>query len=306
MARLFITGATGFVGSATLKAAITLGHDVFALVRPSSNASRIAQFDGQFARVEADLRDKSAMDRALRDAKPDVVIHLGWAGVGSDARFEQSQITDNLEASCALVATAASVGCKSFIGFGSQGEYGPLNRRINENALPAPTTLYGAAKLATLHLTRQLAAQADMHFVWLRLFSTFEPKDNENWLIPFLIREMLAGRRPKTTLGTQYWDWLYIDDVADAIMAVVEARPQGVLNLGSGQSVMVRYVVETLRDLAAPNMELIFGEVPFRSDQVMHMEADISMITSSTMWRPSTSIETGLAKTVAWHREQMS
>jgi UDP-glucose 4-epimerase len=114
---------------------------------------------------------------------------------------------------------------------------------------------------------------------------------------------MLAGRRPRTTLGTQQWDWLHVEDVGRAIVAVA-ATPtaKGVFNLGSGRAVAVRTAIERIRDLAAPDMELVFGEIPFRPDQVMHMQADISRLTAATGWMPSISFEEGLAQTVAWTR----
>ena len=74
---------------------------------------------------------------------------------------------------------------------------------------------------------------------------------------------------------------------------------QGTFNIGSGQPVMVRSVIETVRNLAAPDMELIFGEIPFRPDQVMHMKADIARLTSMTHWRPQVSMDEGLSRTVA-------
>ncbi len=306
MARLFITGASGFVGAATLKAALTAGHEVSAPIRPHSTAGRLNDLKDGFTRINADLRDRAQLAKALQACKPDAVIHLAWAGVSNASRFDRSQITDNIEASCALLEESAAAGCKRFIGIGSQGEYGPLNKRASEDDLPMPTTLYGAAKLSTLHLTRQLAAQAGMQFAWLRLFSTFGPRDNDVWLIPTLIRDMLAGRRPRTTLGTQSWDWLYVDDVAVAILAVATSPAEGVFNLGSGRPVTVRHVVETIRDLTAPGLDLVFGEIPFRPDQVMHLEADITRITVATGWQPRTSIEDGLARTVAWHKEHPS
>ncbi len=178
---------------------------------------------------------------------------------------------------------------------------------MREDSLPEPTTLYGASKVATLFVTRQLAAQAKVRHAWLRLFSVYGPGDNDVWLIPMLIGEMLAGRRPRTTLGTQYWDWLHVDDVARAILAVaVTPSAAGVFNLGSGRAVQVRSVVERIRDLAAPGMELVFGEIPFRPDQVMHMQADISRLTGATGWTPKVGIEEGLAATVAWYRARAS
>jgi nucleoside-diphosphate-sugar epimerase len=104
-------------------------------------------------------------------------------------------------------------------------------------------------------------------------------------------------------LGTQEWDWLHVDDVARAIVAVAEAPTAvGVFNLGSGCAVPVRRAIERIRDLAAPGMELTFGEIPFRPDQVMHMQADISRLKAATGWAPSIPLDEGLAATVAWYR----
>ena len=300
--RLFITGISGFVGAATLSAALEAGHEVAAPVRPGSLARRLAQFEGRYRRLSLDLRDAAGVAAAMAEFAPDAVLHLAWWGVANSARFERRQVTDNIETGCALTEAAAASGARAFIGVGSQGEYG-AGSEMREDALPRPTSLYGAAKVAALFLTRQLAEQAGLRHAWLRLFSTYGPDDNDGWLIPMLVTEMLAGRRPRTTLGTQAWDWLHVDDVARAILAVA-ATPtaEGVFNLGSGRAVPVRSVVERIRDLAAPGMELTFGEIPFRPDQVMHMQADISRLTAVTGWAPRVPIEEGLAGTVAWYR----
>jgi nucleoside-diphosphate-sugar epimerase len=235
---------------------------------------------------------------------PEAVLHLAWWGVANHARFDHRQMTDNIETACALAESAAHAGAAAFIGVGSQGEYGTASS-MHEDALPEPTSLYGAAKVAALYLTRQFAAQSGMRHAWARLFSTYGPADNDGWLIPMLVTEMLAGRRPKTTLGTQRWDWLHVDDVGRALLALATTpTAEGVFNLGSGQAVAVRSVVERIRDLTAPGLELVFGEIPFRPDQVMHMEADIRRLTAATGWTPRVPLEEGLAETVAWYRSR--
>lgn len=303
--KVFLTGAAGFVGAATLRALLADGHEVAAPVRPASAAPRLVPFEGRYRRLDIDLRDGDAVAAAVADFRPECVMHLAWWGVANNARFERRQIAENLDAACALVEAAGAAGASSFIGIGSQGEYGRIES-MREDALPEPTTLYGASKLAALFLTRQLAAQAGMRHAWGRIFSTYGPGDNEGWLIPSLISTMLAGQRPQVTLGTQYWDWLYIEDVARAIVAMaITPAAQGVFNIGSGQPVNVRSVIETVRDLAAPGMELVFGEVPFRRDQVMHMKADITRLTAATGWRPSVPMDEGLSRTVAWMRARI-
>ena len=301
--RLFLTGAAGFVGAATLRTALEAGHDVAAPVRPDSPAPRLTLLADRFRRIALDLRDTAGVATAMAEFRPDAVLHLAWWGVANNTRLERRQVTNNLDVACALVDEAAAAGASAFIGVGSQGEYGAAST-MREEVLPAPTSLYGAAKVAALYLTRQISRQAGMRHAWPRLFSTYGPGDNEGWLIPMLITEMLAGRRPRTTLGTQRWDWLHVDDVARAILAIATtSTAEGVFNLGSGRSVTVRSVVERIRDLAAPGMELVFGEIPFRPDQVMLMEADITRLKAATGWAPRIAIEEGLAETVAWYRD---
>ena len=117
---------------------------------------------------------------------------------------------------------------------------------------------------------------------------------------------MLSGRRPRTTLGTQKWDWLCVDNVVLTIVAVAATPAMGVFNLGSDRAIAVRSLTERIGDLTAPRMEFPFGEIPFRSDQGMHMQADISRLTAATGWTPQVSIEEGLAATVAWRRSRPS
>lgn len=303
--KLFVTGAAGFVGAAVTRQALNAGHSVVGTVRPGSRAERLVGAAGDLSIAEVDLRDQKAVVAALEQHRPDVIVHVAWSGVSNSARFDAAQITDNVDSACGLIEAGAGIGIGKFVGLGSQGEYGSLNRKTREDDLPEPTTLYGAAKVAVLYLARQLAAQAEMPFAWLRLFSTYGPGDKPNWLIPSLIQQMLDGTPPKTTLGTQKWDYLYIDDVARGVLAAVtSASATGVFNLGSGQPVAVRTIIETIRDLAAPDMELVFGEIPYGPNQVWHMEADIERLRAASGWSPQVDLHAGLARTVAWHREQ--
>ncbi len=303
--KLFITGGSGFVGAATVRAALAAGHEVTAPVRASSHSARLAPLAGRYTHLVLDISDHAALAGALAVHRPDAIIHCAWSGVANAARFDQNQISENIATVCALVEAGAAAGCKAFIGTGSQGEYGAGSTML-EDAMPEPTTLYGAAKVAALYLTRQLAAQTGMRHAWLRLFSTYGPNDNDVWLIPSLINQMLRGQRPQTTLGTQYWDWLHIDDVARGLLATATTpTAAGIFNLGSGEPVQVRKAIEAIRDLAAPGMELVFGEIPFRPDQVMHMQADNTRLRHATGWSPQVTFAEGIAGTVAWYRSRL-
>jgi len=301
--KILVTGAGGFVGAAVVREAVRGGHEVFGTVRPGGSDARLVDIASHFRLISTDLRNPAQVTATMRELRPDAVVHVAWSGVNNRDRLERLQITDNIEASCHLLEASVEAGVSKFVGLGSQGEYGPFDRKITEQDLPSPTTLYGASKLAVHYLTRQLAAQAGISYAWMRLFSAYGPRDNPVWLIPSLIQEMLAGRRPKTTLGEQSWDYLFIDDIANAIVAVsTSGTAEGTFNLGSGRPIRVRSVIEKIRDLIAPQMQLVFGEIPYRADQVWHMEADIARLRTEVGWVPNTDIDAGLAATVQWFR----
>ena len=297
MSRLLVTGAGGFVGAAVADLAARNGHSVTALVRNPSSPRAVA-LAGRCAIAVADLSDRDAVRAVLAQARPHCVIHSAWEGVGGPDRAGDIQL-DNIRTSVELLDSAIAVGARRFIGIGSQAEYGRHDRRIDESATTEPFLLYGAAKLSTCHLTRQRASEAGIGFAWLRLFSPYGPGDNPNWLIPSVATQILAGQTPRTSAGTQKWDYLHIADCAQGILAAaVTKSAQGVFNLSSGRAVTVRTIVERIRDLACPGLQLTFGDIPFGPNQIMHLEGDSSRLSAATGWTPSIMIEDGLATVV--------
>ncbi len=297
--RLLVTGAGGFVGAAVVRAALAAGHEPLALVR-SASAPRLA---GLSVPIHiADLSDTDRIAALLVELRPDVVIHSAWEGVGGPLRAGDVQY-ENIRTSCALADAAIAAGVRKVVGIGSQAEYGRFDRRITEDDLPYPTMIYGAAKLAASHLVRQRCREAGVDFAWLRLFSVYGPGDNPNWLIPSVTAQITAGQAPRTTLGTQKWDYLHIDDVASGTLAAAVTDATGTYNLSSGSPVAVRAIIEHIRDLANPGLALRFGDMPFGPDQIMHLEGDNSRLIAATGWRPTIALMDGLAAMVATMRE---
>jgi nucleoside-diphosphate-sugar epimerase len=296
MALILITGAGGFVGAAIAKAAVAAGHDVVGLVR--NDRSRLAPVADRISLQRVDLADAPAVAALLGSVRPDIVIHSAWEGVGGASRSGSIQL-DNIRTTVGLADAAIAAGARKFVGIGSQAEYGRYDRRIAETDLPQPTMLYGAAKLAANHLAAQRCREAGVSFAWLRLFSVYGPGDNPNWLIPSTAASLVRGIRPKCTAGTQKWDYLYIDDVADGVLAAaLTERANGVFNLSSGEPIAVRTIVEMLRDIAAPGLKLTFGEVPFGPDQIMHLEGDNSRLREATGWSVRVPLAEGLVRIV--------
>ena len=305
--RIMVTGAGGFVGAATARAALAAGHEVFGTIRPGGHLARAEAVSGLTV-IPLDLRDPAAIGDMMASLRPDILIHSAWANVTSHKTGSAGTATADIETACSLVRAGIAAGLAKFVGIGSQAEYGlrdtPENEApVDETLLPEPRSMYGAAKLAALALTRHLCAEAGLDFAWLRLFATYGPGDNPSWLIPSLIDQMLAGTAPRTTAGRQRCDYLYIDDAAAGILAAA-TRPAatGVLNLGSGAAVTVGDIVQAIRERANPGLVLNSGDIAYGPNQVWHMQANIDRLRTAANWSPTIDLATGLDRTIAWHR----
>ena len=277
------------------------------LVRPSSDLGRLSGVIDEIDVLRAELTETAAVEDAVLSAVPEIVFHLGWQGVSGGFRNDPEQITKNVSGSLAIVEAAGRAGCHCFVGLGSQAEYGPYSGVLTEDLPTNPQTVYGVSKLCTGKLSEKLCETMGMRYVWLRLLATYGPYDDQRHLIPSIVRKLLEREKPALTPGEQRWDYLYVEDAAEAICAVAAVEEAGgIYNLGSGETNTVRSIAESVRDLVDPDLPLGFGEVPYRHDQVMHLEADVSRLKRATGWAPRTGLAQGLGKTVEWHMARLT
>jgi len=302
--KLLLTGASGFVGSHVLRQLVAQpGAEVAALVRHPEDAWRIRDELPLASVLRTGLEDGEELEKAIAAFRPTHVVHLAWSGVLGKNRNDASQ-HDNVVHSSRLLELALRSGARHFIGLGSQAEYGPCQARIDESTPTKPTTLYGEAKLATCLMASRRCEVAGARFAWLRLFSSYGPQDNPEWMIPYLTLKLLRRERPAVTAAEQLWDYIYVEDAAAAVVAVARSpSANGVFNLGSGTAPRLRDIIEGVRDAIDPALPIGFGEVPYRPDQVMHLEADIARLTRATGWRPKIELAEGIRRTVDWYRK---
>lgn len=305
--RCLITGATGHIGSYLTRLLIKQGEEVSIIARPTSSLWRLEGLEKKIKILQGSLEEVSNLKQKIIDFNPDVVFHLAWFGVTSDHRNDTAQLFTNVIGSLNFFKIVQQSACKTFIGLGSQAEYGPYSSLLNESLPVNPLTSYGIAKLSTGILIKKLCELTNIRYVWIRLLATYGPKDDEKHLIPSVINKLLRSEKPLLTPAEQKWDYLYVEDAAEALYEfALKESTRGVYNLGSGSSISIRQIVEYIRDLINPDLPIGFGELSYRDDQVMFLGTSIEKAMREITWKPKTLLKEGLECTIRWHKENLS
>ncbi len=300
-----ITGPTGAIGTALCGVLLENEVEVYAVCRPDSTRT-----DGLPAHERLHLVrcDASALD-TLPELVPgpvDAFFHFAWAHTIGTGRNDMPAQIRNIQYTIDAVHAAERLGCRVFLGAGSQAEYGRAEGKLTPRTPAFPENGYGMAKLCAGQMSRVECAKRGIDHIWLRVLSIYGPRDGKSTMISSVIRALLAGEKPSLTAGEQLWDYLYSEDVARAFFLAAEHGVSGsVYPVGSGCVRPLREYVEILRDCIDPALPLGFGEIPYAPLQVMHLEADISALSRDTGFTPKIAFEEGIARTVAWYRERL-
>jgi len=300
MKKVVITGASGMIGVALTEECIARGCEVLALVRGGSpNNSRIPQ--SPLVRVvECGLEELHSFDFSERGF--DAFYHLGWSGTSPEKRKDPAEQQKNVQYTLDAVRLAKKLGCKKFIGAGSQAEYGPKNlERISPDTPTAPVTAYGEAKLAAGNAARSECAALGLNCIWVRIFSVYGRYDLPTTMISSTLAALSRGEKPRFTPAEQLWDYLECSDAARALYLVGDkSEGEKIYCLGSGNARPLREYIEQLRDIAAPGAALGIGEIPYPQGAVMSLCADISPLTRDTGFEPRVSFSEGIGKLIRW------
>lgn len=300
MEKVIITGGTGVIGVALVQKLVR--EQVQVVVVHHKNSKRIHRIpkSSYIELVACDIEDISQLPKMLK-GKYDVFYHLAWADTFGEGRNNIDSQMHNIEYTLAAVEAAAKLGCKRFVGAGSQAEYGRFEGSLNAMTPTFPENGYGIAKLCAGQLSRIRCRQLGMEHIWTRVLSIYGPCDGEKTMISTVIRQLLERERPACTQGEQLWDYLYAKDAGTAFYLLGEkGKDQKVYCIGSGRAKPLKDYICCVRDMIDPQLSVGFGEIPYGEKQVMHLCADIEELTADTGFLPQYSFQEGIKETIAW------
>jgi dTDP-glucose 4,6-dehydratase len=321
--KLLVTGGAGFIGSAVVRQAIARGHHVVNLdaLTYAACLDNVASVAGSnaYAFVQADIRDRAALDQALADHTPDAVMHLAAEShvdrsIDGPAAFIDTNVTGTytlLEAVRAYWVARGKPEAFRFHHISTDEVFGSLGPtgKFTEDTPYDPRSPYSASKAASDHLVRAWLETYGLPVLLTNCSNNYGPFHFPEKLIPVVILNALAGKPiPVYGQGTNVRDWLYVEDHADALLTVIERGQVGrSYNIGGENEAanidIVRKICALLdarRPADAPHDRLI----TFVTDRPGHdfrYAIDPTRIRTELGWRPSVTLDEGLARTVDWY-----
>ncbi|MFI3177260.1 MAG: NAD(P)-dependent oxidoreductase [Eubacteriales bacterium] len=292
--RVVITGCTGAIGMAFLQKCIEENIEVLAICHRGSKRIQNIPKHTLITVQECDLAELKNLQVASEDSY-DVFYHLAWNGTFGDARNNMYLQNENVTHTLDAVQLAKRLGCHTFIGTGSQAEYGRVEGILRPHTPTNPENGYGIAKLCAGHMSRILCEQLDMKHIWTRILSVYGPYDGAETMVSSTIRKLQSGQVPKCTLGEQLWDYLHSSDAANALYLMgIHGSNGATYVLGSGQARPLKEYIQIMCQVYNPKIKPALGAVPYGKNQVMHLEADITELVRDTGFCVEVKFEEGI------------
>ena len=286
--RIVVTGATGFVGRAFVRQAVAGGHAVGALVRPGSAAALPAH-----PALTVTVGTLAAPPwKDLTRFEPDVCVHAAWI-TDAGVYLESPENVRYVDESRAFVMGLLERGVGHVVALGTCAEYRPSAQPLNEARSPLePRSPYGRAKHALRLALSEHARVAGARLAWARIFQPYGAGEPAARLCSTVVRRLIVGERLTLDTPSAVRDWIHVDDVAAALLCLVEERVDTVVNVGSGVGRTVEDVALTIAELLGRRDLVAIAAAA--ADAFGPLVADPARL-RGLGWKPRVELAVGLA-----------
>ncbi|MDB4291352.1 NAD-dependent epimerase/dehydratase family protein [Cyclobacteriaceae bacterium] len=299
--KILISGGGGFIGQHLLNNLIKENCELYCLVRNSGLEFIKNQIEG-ISYYDVDLKQKESLHKIVKSISPDFVIHL--AGVKSRSNKVEginNILNDNIFGTLNLFESLLAIpNLKQITVLGSVEEYGFVESPFKENSFENPVSIYGVSKLSISKLAKIFAIEHQLPITILRSSVVYGPKQGTEMFIPSIINALSQKKLFSMTKGEQYRDFIFIDDLIEAIKRTILIDDVSglIINIASGISYKLSDIAKKISKILNGDCNLQIGALEYRKLEIMNYSVDITLASLKLNWKPSTSIDKGLVITI--------
>jgi len=297
--KAIVTGANGFVGSATVKKLVSMGVSVLAIDMPGrSNNLDLTNSKIEFFPLLVENIDE--LKNKVVDRNYDLFYHFAWKGSAGDLRFDSNVQLENALTTVKCLKIAHEIGCRKFICAGTIMEYEVTNVIYSQGSKPALGYIYGVGKQTAHGLCKPIANSLGIDLVWAYITNAYGVGELSPRFLNTTLRKIINGQPLEFTSATQNYDFVYVDDVAEAFYILgMFGKPNEGYMIGSGNAKPLKdFIFDIIDAVKAPNKPL-FGNVPFTG---VNLSLDVFGIEQIQKlgFKPKVSFNDGVKLTFEW------
>lgn len=302
MKRVLLTGATGYIGQFAIRPLLAKGFTVHAV---TSKSFKFKNTDNLFWH-QANLLNTEETKILTETVCPTHLLHFAWY-VEHGKFWSAVENLNWLQASLNLAKQFIKNGGQRIVAAGTCAEYDWTSKNpFSENKTPfCPRTFYGATKYALSLTLEKFAETGNLSFASGKIFFPFGANEPPNRLIPSVIRALLKNKPAETSHGNQIRDFLYVEEIARAFVALLDSDVQGAVNIASGEGVKLKEIVETVAEVIGKPELLRIGSLPAQANEPLEIVADIGRLREEVKFNSALDLKTQLKATIDWWMENL-
>lgn len=297
-----VTGASGYIGTRLVRKLLNNDYRVVAFDLRFSPGF-VEEFDGKLQFADGDINDKEKICSLIEKNGVEYIYHMAGLKNRKNLIEEFSLLMHiNYGGTLSVLDCARQYPqlIKHVILMGTTEEYGTAVAPFYESTQELPNSAYGLSKLAATRLALLFYTQYKVPVTIMRPSITYGPGQGTEMFLPALITGLLSGKPFAMSPGHQVRDFLYIDDLINALVVCgEEPRLCGeIVNVASGISLQLKEVAEKVARVLQKEEALQVGAIPYRGFEIMNYSINIDKIKKLSSWCPTTSFEEGIQKTI--------
>jgi len=300
---ILITGASGFIGANLVRDLLDKGHNIFATTSNSGESWRLKDIRRHIYLQKVDIRDRNSLQDIVNWSKPDIIYHLATLGSYHFHTINNDILTTNIIGTNNLLEASAWIDYEMFVNVGSSSEYGHSDSPMREDDRLNPYSCYGVAKAAQTNLCQYYAKKENKPVCTIRPFSVYGPFEESTRLVYQVITRTLKEQLISITNPYAMRDFVYMQDVIDALNMTDQLVSGEIYNLGSGESTKIEEIAKIVIKLTGLKPKCPWNYLGTTPKESKLWVADNTKL-KSIGWEQKFSLEEGLKKTIEWYQNE--
>lgn len=301
MKKAVVTGANGFLGNAMVQRLSEMNVLTYAVIKDDGKEFCLPNVNN----IYCNTNNIAQLNELISDRDIDCLFYFSWAGSAGSVRGDCAQQLKNAENTCDTVRAASEIGCKKFIFAASIMEYECFNC-FNKGVIPGMSNMYSVGKAAAHAMGEILANSLGIDFYPIVISNVYGEGEISPRLINSTIKKLLKGEKTEFTAGLQMYDFIYIKDAIEAMIAIEEkGNPFKEYYLGSLHPHQLKDYLEEIGECFGIQNEMGIGKIDFNGMSIDYYKTfDINAVKNDTGFIPEYTFRQGIENTVEWLREQ--